>query len=260
MTTSAQTPGTTYTVTVANTIHDLLDMPLDAAHLTAMFGGFTVPAQLVINEVDPNIKSSLDLVELRVTSAGSDQRHRPAAGLRDGKTKLATLPAIQVAVDDLIVVHLTPAATVTNETMTKTDCTDAACYAGAWDVAGLAADITYSNQVLTLIAADGTTHLDTVAFTLQGGSPGGFPTEVQAAQAAGQWMPADCTGTLCTYASTPTVEAISVPWVGSGGTAGNGVPGGPSTQRKGGTLVQTHSASDWSTAPIAQTFGAANAP
>ena len=94
-------------MTVANSIHDLLDKPLDPAHLTAKFFGFVTPAQLVLNEVDPNIKGSHDLVELR-DERGNVGRHHPSAG-PVSKTMLATLPAIQVAVDDLIVVHLTPA-------------------------------------------------------------------------------------------------------------------------------------------------------
>jgi hypothetical protein len=262
--TSAQTPGTQYTVTAANSLHDLLDVPLDAAHLTAMFGGFVVPAKLVINEVNPNISGSHDLIELRVVQAGG------TGGIviqQDfvSKTLLATLPAAIVAVDDIIVVHLNPAAGITSETMTKTDCPMAnGCYDGAWDFVDATkatpgtTGITFSDRLLVVVAPDGS-YQDAVAFTTSGASPSGFPTELQALQAAGLWMPADCgggDGTLCTYTTTPSAETISVQW-----KTGIDATTGTSVSRKNptppGTLVQTHSNADWY-APGASSFGAAN--
>ncbi len=267
--TSTQTTGTSYTVTVDTSLHDLLDKPLDAAHTTATFLGYVPPATLVINEVDQNITGSQDLVELRVTGAGN------MAGItlqQDfvSKTLLATLPQTIVAVDDLVVVHMTPAATVKSETTLKTDCADAACYTGAWDVAGLGVPggttvgITNSDRLLALVSADGKTYLDVVAFTTKGKSPSTFPGELQAAQAAGVWMPADCgsgDGTLCTFTTTPSAEDVSVLWTGVTAWGNDDMVKGPgkSVQRKNpaGTLVQTQSAADWNAA-AQQTWGAPN--
>jgi len=47
LTTASQTPGTTYTVTVAGTVKDTLGAGIDAAHNTATFAGFTPPAPRV---------------------------------------------------------------------------------------------------------------------------------------------------------------------------------------------------------------------
>ena len=152
-----------------------------------------------------------------------------------------------------------------NETTSKTSCLVASgCYDGAWDVVdsttatpSTTKDVTFSNRVLTIVAPDGS-YQDVVSFinsSLTGTSaPSGFPAELHAAQAAGQWMPADCAGAPCTYDTTPSARSVSVDWKGTGTTAG-----GLSVQRTNpaGTLVQTHSNSDWSAA-AASTFGAPN--
>ena len=53
LTTATQTAGETYTVTVANTVTDLLGAGVDATMNTATFTGFTPPAsRVIINEVD----------------------------------------------------------------------------------------------------------------------------------------------------------------------------------------------------------------
>jgi hypothetical protein len=163
---------------------------------------------------------------------------------------LATLPNIQVAAGDLIVVHFAPAVTVTSELTTKGDCTDAGCYPGAWDVAGGTTGITFSNRVLSVINPAGSI-VDTVAF-VKGttASPVGFPADVQTQQAAGAWMPADCSGALCTYTSTPTVNSIAVDWTTAGTTAA-----GVSMSRTNGANTKT--SADW-TATATSSFGAAN--
>jgi hypothetical protein len=67
---------------------------------------------------------------------------------------------------------------------------------------------------------------------------------------AALWLPADCGGTPCTYASTPTAVEVSVQYDGAGNT-----PAGNSIQRKPATA--TKQKTDWNAA-AAQTFGAAN--
>lgn len=192
-------------------------------------------AILKINEVNPNITSSLDLIELRASVGGA------IAGItleQDLTTKvvLATLPAITVAAGDLIVVHLTPPVGVTDETATKATCVNAACYSGAWDVRGGTTGITYSGRLLVLRAPNSTI-LDGVAFYRMGtASPGTFFGELMALQGAGAWLPANCGGNPCN--TNLLAESISADWNGTG-TAATGA----SVARKAN--VDTDKAADW---------------
>lgn len=191
-------------------------------------------AILKINEVNPNVTSSLDLIELRAAVGGS------TAGITleqdiTSKVVLATLPAITVLAGDLIVVHLTPPAGVTNETSSKTSCANAACYTGAYDVAGGTTGITFSGRVL-VVRAPNSTITDGVAFYRSGAvSPAGFPAELMALQTAGHWLPANCGGPCNTV---PLAEGISADWNGTG-TAATGA----SVARKAN--ADTDKAADW---------------
>lgn len=249
ITTSTQN-ATMYTVTVAATLKDTYGDGVDATANSMMFVGFSVPATLLINEVNPNIGSSKDLVELIATAGGSINGFTLVQNI-SGPVMLATLPNVTVATGDLIVVHL-GTTTVTTELTAKTDCTDAACYAGAWDVAGSTTGLTYSNRVLRLIKPDASI-ADAVPFlsSLTANSPMTFPTELQGIQttAGGGWMPMDCGGALCTYTSTPTAVSISVDASMAASTAA-----GVSVQRKAG--ANTHTNADWT--QVTSTFGAPN--
>ena len=119
--------------------------------------------------------------------------------------------------------------------------------------------IANSDRILALVAADGKTYLEAVPFTAKGKSPMGFPTDLQAAQADGAWMPADCgagDGTLCTFTTTPSAEDVSVPWTGVS-TALSATAKSIQRKNPAGTLVQTHSNADWNAAAI-HTFGLPN--
>ncbi len=206
-------------------------------------------ATLLINEVNPNISGGKDLVELLATTAGSINGVTLQQDVAAPVT-LATLPNVTVAAGDLIVIHLAP-DTTTTETSTKGDCTDGGCYAGAWDVNGGITGITFSNRVLRLVAPDNSV-ADAVPFAkVSTTSPSGYPADLQAIQAAGQWLPADCGGALCSYASTPLASdaTISVDWTTAGPSAI-----GTSVQRKSGAATRT--SADWT--PAAQTFGLNN--
>ncbi len=202
-------------------------------------------AILKINEVNPNIASSLDLIELRVVGAGSTNGITVEQDITT-KAVLATLPAITVAVNDLIVVHLTPPVGVVNETVSKATCVNAACYSGAWDVAGSTTGITYSGRVL-VVRAPNTAIEDGVAFYRAGSaSPAGFPAEVVALQTAGMWLPANCGGPCNTV---PLAEGVSADWNGVGTTAT-----GASVARKAN--ADTDKAADWAVG--AHSFGLTN--
>ena len=255
VTTTADAAGLTYTVTVA-TLNDVLGTPIGSPH-TAQFKSYVSLAKLLINEVNPNITSSHDLVELLATTAGSVNG---ITLLQKGSVTdtLATLPDLTVAKGDLIVVHLVPTGVAgiaaASETKAKNEfatASYAANYDGAWDVLGGAAGLTFSDRVLEL-DAPGNILIDAVPFVLSNlaSPPAAFPGTLQTLQAAGLWLPANCGGVLCTFASSPTAIAVSVDYLGAGTAAT-----GKSIQRKAG--LDTKQMSDWNLA-AAHSFGLAN--
>ncbi|MBW2734573.1 MAG: hypothetical protein JRH20_19470 [Deltaproteobacteria bacterium] len=111
LTTSAQVQGTTYTVTVATTVTDVLSTALDAAANTATFAGFEAGAKLLINELNVNVTNGCDVAELRVIKGGSLNGYT----LLYRGTVALTFPDMVVAKNDYIVVHF--------------DANDTKCYA-----------------------------------------------------------------------------------------------------------------------------------
>ena len=79
---------------------------------------------------------------------------------------------------------------------------------------------------------------------MSGNTLASFPDNLQALQAAGHWFPADCGGSLCTYASTPTATEVSVDWTGSSSSN--------SVQRK--PTADTNTKADWNSVGT-PTFG-----
>ncbi|HET8539673.1 MAG TPA: Ig-like domain-containing protein [Anaeromyxobacter sp.] len=211
VTTSAQTPGASYGVTVAPTVRDLLGNGVDGAANGAAFEGYRVPAVLAISEVNPNIPGGADLAELRVVTAGWGEGITFESGAVS-RARLATLPRVELAEGDLVVVHLN-AAGLPTELASKTQCGAAACYPDAWDVTGGLTGISDKNAVLSVWSARGVL-LDAVPFS-DGTIPSSqFATDLQDIQARGFWLPADCGGALCTAGSTPTAVDVSASWAG----------------------------------------------
>jgi hypothetical protein len=254
--TSTPQSSLSYTVTVQPSVLDTLGNGVGSPS-SAVFTGLAPVAALVLNEISPNIGSSRDLVELRATSAGTTD------GItieQDGSTVevLATLPAIDVAVGDLVVVHLAPAgatgAAPGSETTSKTQHPAAsfgANYDGAWDVHGGDVGLVHGNRVL-FVRSPSDTVQDAVPVVLSTtpSPPAAFPGDLQAVQSAGLWLPVDCGGTPCTYASTPTAPAVSVDYLGVGTTAA-----GSSVSRE--PTQDTNSREDWNAA-AAQSMGLPN--
>lgn len=255
VTTTPDQPGLTYTVTVMN-VNDVLGAALGMPN-TAMFQAYVPVAQLLINEINPNIAASHDLLELLVTAGGSTNGitiHQ----LGSVDDLLVTLPELNPAAGDLIVVHLTPAGTTgiapMSETMSKNQfpkATYSANYDGAWDVLGNAIGLTYGNRVLEVFTPAGT-YIDAVPVVqaMAANPAAAFPATLQTLQADGHWLPIDCGGMLCTYMSTPTAIAVSVDYFGAGTAAT-----GNSVQRKLGMNNKMNS--DWNVAGP-NTFGAPN--
>ena len=109
ITTAAQLPGQIYTVTVDNTVTDKLGSALGIPD-AAQFTGFSMPAVVLISEVNANITSGCDLVELRVISGGSMSGFQ----LFERITSVITFSGLAVESGDIVVVHF--------------DLTDGSCY------------------------------------------------------------------------------------------------------------------------------------
>lgn len=256
LTTSTQTIGTTYTVTV-NSVNDVLGVPVAAPDNTAMFGGFVTIAQLKINEINANIGSGRDLIEFIVTGPGTTNGIT-VEQVGSAVEVLATFPSVNVATGDLIVLHLNASsatgAAPGSETTAKNQhpsATFSANYDNAWDFHGGNTGLSFSHRVIG-VRAPGNVVLDAVPFVLSntGMPPAGFPLVLQTLQANGGWLPVDCGGALCTYMSTPTAVAVSVDYLGSGNSAT-----GNSVQRKPGLFTMQNS--DWNAA-AAHSWGSPN--
>lgn len=227
LTTSTQTAGAEYTLTVASSVKDTR-----------------------ITEVHPNIPSSVDLVELVAVSAGLVEgfvlQQDPVS-----PTPLATFPEVAVLAGDIIVVHLNPPTSMTaSETTAKNQFPKSGTpsnYDMAWDFKGGTTGIAYSSRVLLVKDALGTIQ-DAIPFA-SGTAPNDFPTHLQAIQNAGLWLPANCGGAPCTGSSSPTAAQVSANWTGSATT-----PTGNSVRRISATDTDTRN--DWAVG--AQSFGAPN--
>ena len=155
LTTSAQTGGTAYTVTVANTVTDQQGTALGTPN-TATFTGFQVLAVVRINEVNANVMAgTCDMIELRVVSGGTMTGYV----LRERDTAiLLTFPTFNVATNDLIVVHMNNGATcnpgtATNETTAPNQqpvATFGRNYDTAYDFYSTDTGLTSTDNVFTL--------------------------------------------------------------------------------------------------------------
>ncbi len=243
VTTSTQVTSTIYTVTAASSLKDKLGTGIDGTKNHASFSSFSTIATLQLNEINPAITSSLDLVELLALTSGNVTGITLEQDIAS-KTTLATLPTLAVTAGDLIVVHL-GATTATTETGSQSDCSDASCYAGAWDVKGGGAGITYSGRVL-VVRSPSSVIQDAAAF-YTGSPPSGFSSDVMSLQSSGVWLPADCAGFPCN--TNTLAETVSVVWTGCGSSAS-----GSSVARK--TNVDTSYAADWAVG--SSSFGSTN--
>ncbi len=237
-----------YVATIASTVtntHGLAPTPL-----TARFCAFTAtPAKLVVSEVNANIPSNADLVELEVTQggplAGFQVRSNPTS--ESSGSAVATLPGICAATGDFVVIHLTPAADpATSETSAKNEnpaATYAFNYDGAWDVRGAASGLAMTNVVLA-IRDPGGTWIDAAAFT-NGTSPASAASVAALAfvQSLGLWLPADCGGAACT---STTAQSIMASWSALGNTAASSIR----------RTAATKDAAAWIVGP--STFGGTN--
>ncbi|WP_305070698.1 Ig-like domain-containing protein [Myxococcus sp. XM-1-1-1] len=256
VTTTDQTAGAAYTVTVANTVTDSRGVGVAAANNTASFTGYRVVAVLRITEVQPNGPSNRDLVELQVIQGGTTDGLVLQQDI-NSPTTLLTFPNVTVAQDDIIVVHMSEAAAYVGETTAKNQfpkSTTPANYDTAWDFKGNSANITFSNRLVLVKDASGTIQ-DAASFVRASGfttPPGAFPANLQALQATGQWLPANCGGANCTYDSTPSAVAVSADWADI--PTSQVTPDTVTIRRVSAT--DTNMAADWAVGP--SSWGVAN--
>jgi hypothetical protein len=213
----------------------------------------TPPATVQINEVNANVSDtspSNDLIELRVLTSGTLNgikiRTQPTASVL-----LATLPDVAVSTGDYVVVHLAGGSPITTETSTKTECVAADCYPGAWDVNAGLSTLTTPNSVITVSSAANVV-LDGVPFVSPAAgstTPAQFQNDLAYLQGLGLWLPADCGGSTCTDATTPTAQQVSVTWDGMATVAS-----GDSVARTADG--DTNQSADWSVG--ASSFGLTN--
>ncbi|NOK05185.1 MULTISPECIES: chitobiase/beta-hexosaminidase C-terminal domain-containing protein, partial [Myxococcus] len=243
LSTASQTPRQQYTVTVASSVRDRRGVSVDSAADWTSFPGYQVPARLRLSEVAPNVQQNRDLVELSVLTSGSVM----GATLLDGNAILATLPDVQVASGDIIVIHLNPdrvtpgADAPGSETLSKTQYPASSYfwnYDTAWDFHGTTLGVGTGNRTLRIRDGFDVTQ-DALAVVVPSNSFAGYPALLQALQDESLWLPANCNGVLCTYSSFPTAWEVSVDWSQAFVTQGRSY----SVQRIGATDSDTRG--DW---------------
>lgn len=151
LTTAAQAAGTTYTVTVANTVKDLQGSAL-ATPNTATFAGFEQPASVKINEL--NAHATCDLIELRVTASGT----MSGIQIKERNVIVHTFAALNVQKNDIVVLHFGSAATcnassATNETTItgQPAATHAQNYDTAFDIYTTDTGLTDTDNVIAVL-------------------------------------------------------------------------------------------------------------
>lgn len=256
LTTSAQTPSTTYTVTVAG-VTDLQGTMLGAT-ATAMFTGYSVPAVVRINELNANITGNCDLVELRVISGGPMINFRITERNGGSGELNFTIPTLTVATNDIIVIHegsALPACnpgTALSETTSITQyaqATYAQNYDTAWDLYTTDPGLTNTDNVITLY--DGTGAITDAVFVANSGATIANATGTAAAVVgtANQWSPAQTTYTAAEFHAAAVTDL---------GMTGNSAAGA-SLQRIND--ADTNASADWNTGGTgtASSWGVLNA-
>jgi len=262
LTTSTQTSGTNYAITIAAGIMDTRGVALGGTPPTANFIGFTVPAKVLINELNANIANGCDLIELRVTQDGSMGGWKITERLGNEGASTPELSftfpqGFNVTKNALVMLHESSASTkcnvngATQEVNTPTD-QGSASFAGNYDSAfdfwAADAGLVATDNVITLSDAAGNI-VDAVLLTTTTTGAQDSLAQGNVVAAAGQWTPGPTAGGM--YAAAD-FSAAAVPGLGSAGSAATGMA--TSIQRN--TDTDTNAKADWVTAP--QTFGTIN--
>ena len=158
--TEAQVSEAAYTVTVDETLLDASGNALDPEGRSIDFAGFTQGLRLRLTELSANIRSGCDLIELVALGAGSIEGYT----LKERTSTILTFPAITVAAEDRIVVHLNsssgtcnPSGAVT-ETQSKGEQANAQHeknFDTAWDVWIEDRGLTATDNVFQVLGVEG---------------------------------------------------------------------------------------------------------
>jgi len=199
LTTSAQVVGTTYTITVADTVLDVLGAGVSATANSETFVAYELIATLRINEIAAEQPDGCDIVELRVVTGGTVRDFK----FYERTASEFTFPDVSVATNDLIVLHFDSGdskcnyTSIANETASITEfpnATHVANYDTAWDFYSDDNGITSTDNVFTVYDNVGTIQDGVLvgcitALTTANGSEAGAATLA----AAGQWQNTDGT-------------------------------------------------------------------
>jgi len=158
--TDEQAGGETYSLSVDDTLLDAAGNALDPAGRSTEFIGFEAGLRLRITELSANISSGCDRIELVALGNGSVE----GFVLKERTSTLVTFPAITVASEDRIVVHMNsgsdrcnPSA-ATTETQSKDElltAQHASHVDSAWDVWSTDRGLTATDNVFQIIGNGG---------------------------------------------------------------------------------------------------------
>jgi Big-like domain-containing protein len=258
VTTSNQTVGTNYKVTVANTVTDLQGSAV-AGTVDATFPGFVAQAVVRINELNANIGNGCDLIELRVVASGSMTGFKlfERNGVVSGNNELNfTFPTFTVQKNDIIVVHTNSGnatcnpGSATAETTSVTDqpkATFGANFDTAFDFYSIDNGLTATTNVFTLFDATGAI-VDAVFVTdITDAAAAATLSAAGVVGTANQWQPAQATYSVADFLAAAADDLNAT------GTAVTG----NSIQRLND--ADTNAKADWTTgAGAAPTFGLIN--
>jgi hypothetical protein len=108
--TSGFAANASYTVTIASSVRDYRGQSIDASGRSVQFTAIGARAILRINEVNLNISSGCDLIELRVLQGGNLAGYR----LQNRGLNIIDLTGLTVQTNDYIVVHLSASSGTCN--------------------------------------------------------------------------------------------------------------------------------------------------
>ncbi|MFY1826178.1 chitobiase/beta-hexosaminidase C-terminal domain-containing protein [Myxococcus fulvus] len=213
--TSTQVAREPYTVMVSRTLTDRLGAPVQSPSHAYAFRGYATPARLRISEIDPSRSfGAVGRVELEVLQAGP--MTNLALWMTHVPTAVATLPDVDVAVGDIVVVHLSenglyPAHLPRSEVSRKNELPSssyALAHDAAWDVRGSTAFTVDDEMVLRLTDSFGNLQ-DGLILHSNGYTLATFEADAHALQDEQGWLPASCGGVRCTTTSTPRLRDVS---------------------------------------------------
>jgi hypothetical protein len=262
LTTSAQTAGTTYTLSFAGTpLKDLMGNAFVPPMTAPTLLGFTVQAGVLINELNAAVTGGCDLIELRVTSDGTMANFKITERegvVASGELSFTFPSGFNVTKNSLVMVHLNSTSATCNknaatqEVNTPTDqpvATFAGNYDTAYDFWVADTGLTATDNVITVY--DGTGAIaDAVLLTTTNTGAADSLGQGNIVAAASQWTPGPTANGM--YAAAD-FSAAAVMGLGSTGPAVTGTA--TSIQRNAD--ADTNAKADW--VITAQTFGAINA-